>query len=128
MFLDDGVRERLPLRVRVRRLETAASYAKRLEEANFLSAGTLRVLARGLAPRTGAGVIKRKDMDTALETLLETAAGLEQGFFERQRENAGKGANLPRYMCPFCAQGWIVEQAPHALDYCCLKHRGLLKV
>jgi hypothetical protein len=123
MFPDVEVREGLPLRVRIRRLETPASYAQRLEEANFLNAGTLRVLARSLAPRTGAGVIKRNDMDIALETLLETAAGLQPGFFERQREAAGEGTDLPRYMCPFCAHGWVVEQMPHALDYCCLRHR-----
>lgn len=116
-------RVRLPLRVRIRPLETAASYAARLEQANFLSAGTLRVLARALAPRTGAGVIRRSDMQVALESLLETAAGVPAGFFERQREKAGKGPQRRRYLCPFCAQGWSVEQTPHALGYCCLKHR-----
>lgn len=121
MFPD--ISGRLPLRVRIRRLETAASYAARLEEVNCLSSGTLSAVARTLAPRTEAGIIKRSDMHIALETFLETAAGVTSGFFERQREKAGKGPDRPRYLCPFCAHGWIVEQGPHAMDYCCLKHR-----
>lgn len=121
MFPD--IRAGLPLYVRIRQLETAASYAARLEEANFLNPGTLRRLARALAPRAEAGTIKHSDMNTALETFLETAAGVPPGFFERQREKAGKGPGVPRYLCSVCAQGWIVEQTPHALDYCCLKHR-----
>lgn len=121
MFPD--IRTGLPLYVRIRQLETAASYAARLEEANFLNPGTLRRLARTIAPRSGAGMIKQSDMQTALETFLESTAGVSSGFFKRQREKASKGPDLPRYLCPFCAQGWIVEQTSHALDYCCLKHR-----
>jgi hypothetical protein len=114
---------RLPLRVRIRRLETAASYAARLEEMNFLSTGTLTVLARSLLPPSQSRHIRRRDARTALEAFLENHAGVPPGFFERQREEAGDGTGLPRYLCPFCAHGWIVEQCPHALDYCCLKHR-----
>ncbi|WP_426763058.1 zinc-ribbon domain-containing protein [Pseudarthrobacter sp. 1G09] len=62
-------------------------------------------------------------MRTAMEMFLETCAGVPSGFFKRQRDLAGSHADYPRFLCPFCAQGWAVEQNPHALDYCCLKHR-----
>lgn len=122
--LSPEMRGRLPQRVRIRQLETAASYAARLEEVNHLSPGTLRVTARGLVTsRTPAGVIAARTLDTALESLLEAAAELTAGHFRRQREVAGEAPNLPRYLCPYCAHGWIVEQFPHTRDYCCLKHR-----
>lgn len=117
------VRGRLPLRVRIRRLETAAGYAARLEEVNFLSSGTLRAPAMSLAPRTEAGTIRRRDVRTTLEMFLETCAGVPSGFFKRQRDLAGSQDDSPQFLCPFCAHGWVVEQNPHTLEYCCLKHR-----
>ncbi|WP_409339727.1 zinc-ribbon domain-containing protein [Pseudarthrobacter oxydans] len=117
------MRGRLPLHARIRRLETAASYTARLEETNFLSTGTLRELALSFAPRTQARTIRRRDVRNALEIFLETRAGVPSGFFERQRDLAGSHAHSPRFLCPFCAHGWVVEQSPHALEHCCLKHR-----
>ena len=114
----------LPHRVRIRRFETAASYAARLETVNDLSPGSLRVIARSLvSSRTAGGSIAVRTLDYSLESLLETSAGLAEGHFRRQRDLAGQAPDLPRYLCPYCAHGWVVEQFPHSHDYCCLKHR-----
>ncbi|WP_345067310.1 zinc-ribbon domain-containing protein, partial [Leifsonia kafniensis] len=119
---------KLPIRVRVRHLETADSFYARLSQANsiaFLQPARLNQSTL----RIGDDVVPAR----LFESRVESLGGLPPGWFESRRQGAAPACAVDEcrcagllgerfFLCKLCAAGESIMQYPHVGGYVCRRH------